>query len=97
PVLTSVCQTGNLATMQGILNSEPGTSFTIDFYSNGSCDPSGFGEGQTYLGSIQVTTDINCTANFTFASLTPNGQSNITATATDPNGNTSEFSSCATA
>jgi hypothetical protein len=96
PVLSSVCHTGNTATVQGTLNSTPGTVFTIEFFANAACDSSGFGEGQTYLGSIQVITDANCTANFTFTGTTPAGQPFVTATATDPAGNTSEFSSCLT-
>ncbi|MEO8435437.1 MAG: thrombospondin type 3 repeat-containing protein [Pyrinomonadaceae bacterium] len=96
PQLTSVCHTSNTATVQGTLNSAPGTTFTIEFFANAACDSLGFGEGQTYLGSIQVTTDVNCTANFTFTGTTPAGQSFITATATDPAGNTSEFSNCLT-
>jgi hypothetical protein len=29
----------------------------LDFYASASADPSGFGEGQRWLGSIVVTTD----------------------------------------
>lgn len=96
PVLTSVCQTGGLTTIQGTLNSSPGTTFTIEFFANAQCDASGFGEGQTYLGSFQVTTDNNCVATFTFTTALPGGQSFVTATATDPSGNSSEFSACQT-
>lgn len=96
PQLTSVCHTGNTATIQGTLNGEPGTTFTVEFFANAACDSSGSGEGQTYLGSIQVTTDATCTASFSFSGTTPGGQPFITATATDPVGNTSEFSNCLT-
>jgi hypothetical protein len=96
PILTSVCHTGNMATVDGTLNSAPLTTFTVEFFASANCDPSGFGEGQTYLGSTQVTTGIDCFATFTFTGATPAGQPFITATATDPGGNTSEFSSCLT-
>ena len=96
PILTSVCHTGNMATVEGTLNSAPGTTFTVEFFASANCDASGFGEGQTYLGSIQVTTGIDCFATFTFTGATPAGQPFITATATDPGGNTSEFSDCLT-
>lgn len=96
PILTSVCHTGNMASVDGTLNSAPGTTFTVEFFASANCDPSGSGEGQTYLGSIQVTTGIDCFATFTFTGATPAGQPFITATATDPGGNTSEFSSCLT-
>ena len=36
--------------------SAPLTPFTIEFFSSPVCDPSTFGEGQTYLGSKTLTT-----------------------------------------
>jgi uncharacterized repeat protein (TIGR01451 family)/CSLREA domain-containing protein len=92
PVLTSVSISGGTATIQGTLNSAPNTTFTIEFFANAVADPSGFGEGQTYIGSTTVTTDATCNASFTFTGSVPSGQQVITATATDPGGNTSEFS-----
>jgi hypothetical protein len=32
-------------------------TYLLDFYSSPAPDPSGFGEGKTFLGSVQVTTD----------------------------------------
>jgi hypothetical protein len=46
----------------GTLNSqpfEPNTTFIFDFYANPSPDPTGYGQGQTYLGFATVTTDAN--------------------------------------
>jgi uncharacterized repeat protein (TIGR01451 family)/CSLREA domain-containing protein len=95
PVLTLVSSSAGSTTIQGAVNSAPNTTFTLEFFSNDVCDPSGFGEGQTFIGSTTVTTDGNCTASFTFTTTTaPAGQPFITATATDPGGNTSEFSAC---
>jgi len=77
-----------------MLNSTANTTFVIEFFSNASPDSSGFGEGQTFLRSITVATDGMCNASFnniSFSTNVPAGQW-ITATATDPNGNTSEFS-----
>jgi hypothetical protein len=90
PVLTSV---SGITTIQGTLNSAASTTFTLDFYSSTSADPSGYGEGQTFIGSKTVTTNASCTASFTatFAKSVPAG-SVVTATATDPSRNTSEFS-----
>ena len=91
PVL-SFANTGGA--VNGSLNSTPSTLFTLDVFASASCDPSGFGEGQRYLGSFQTSTGTNGTAMFqpNFGALTL-GEF-ITATATDPNGNTSEFASC---
>lgn len=73
----------------GSLNSLPNTTFTIEFFSNAACDPLGHGEGTSFIGSTLVTTDGSGNASFGV----PPGQF-ITATATDSNGNTSEFSAC---
>jgi uncharacterized repeat protein (TIGR01451 family) len=94
PVLTSAIS-GNSTTIQGTLNSMSDTTYRIEFFSNVACDPSGFGEGQTFIGFTDVTIIANnmATFNVTLPTTVPAGQF-ITATATDPNGNTSEFSRC---
>jgi hypothetical protein len=93
PVLTSVMSVGNNTTIQGTLNSAPNKTFQIDFYSNAALDPSGHGEGAVYFGTTSVNT--NGTGNGTFNASFPAPLASgrvITATATDENGNTSEFS-----
>jgi photosystem II stability/assembly factor-like uncharacterized protein len=95
PVINSAISDATATTIQGTLNSTPSTQFRVDFYSNEVCDQSGNGEGQTYLGSTNVTTDGACNANFNVS--VPNSVvsgSIITAVATNPAGNTSEFSKC---
>jgi hypothetical protein len=78
----------------GSLNSTPNTTFTVDFYANDSDKGLGGapGEGQYYLGSAPVTTDGSGNASFNVSGLeaTTPGEW-ISATATDPGGNTSEF------
>lgn len=95
PVLSSATATGSSVLIQGTLNSIANTTFTIEFFTNAACDPSGNGEGQTFIGSTTVTTDSSCvaTVNVTLPTSVPAGQF-ITATATDPSNNTSEFSQC---
>ena len=94
PDLTGVT-TGTQTRIRGSLNSTPNGSFTLQFFANDACDGSGNGEGAVFLDSILTATDGTGQANF---SLTSNSATNtgqaITATATDENGNTSEFSSC---
>ena len=99
PVITSVTATASSTHIQGMLDSAPNTTFTIEFYANADCDASGNGEGRTYLGSSQVTTNGSCTATIdtTLPVGLPQGQSVVTATATDPGNNTSEFSNCVSA
>ncbi|HET9785538.1 MAG TPA: Calx-beta domain-containing protein, partial [Pyrinomonadaceae bacterium] len=96
PVITLVSGDSQ-PTITGILNSTPNTLFSLDFYSSSSCDPSGNGEGTTLLGPgpLAVRTDSNGNASFGLALSTPLAMGHvITATATDPFGNTSEFSLC---
>ncbi|HEX3249193.1 MAG TPA: Calx-beta domain-containing protein, partial [Pyrinomonadaceae bacterium] len=93
PVITTVLSSANSTTIQGSLKSIPLTTFQLDFYSNAAVDPSGNGEGAQFFNTTPVTTDANgdATINVTFPAGLPSGRV-ITATATDPNGNTSEFS-----
>ena len=101
PTINSAVKSGSNLLIEGTLNSTANSTFTLDFYANDACDPSGNGEGKTYLGSANVMTAGNCIADFTGANhitITPpsevtSGQ-RVTATATDANGSTSEFSSC---
>ena len=96
PVLSSATGGVTSITIEGILNSTPNTDFRLEFFSNGACDPSGYGEGESFLGFTDVTTDAsgNTTFTVTFSTPAPVGGF-ITATATDPDNNTSEFSKCA--
>ena len=93
PVVTTVMSTSSSTTIQGSLNSLPNTTFDIDFYSSAAVDPSGNGEGAQFFGTTSVSTNGsgNATINVTFPVALAAGRV-ITATATDPNGNTSEFS-----
>ncbi len=96
PVLTSAVPSLDTTTVSGTLNSVPNTTFRIEFFSSPLCDPTGFGEGETRVGTqILVTTDGSCNASFeaVLPAALPLG-SVVTAIATDPSGNSSEFSAC---
>jgi hypothetical protein len=83
-------------TITGSLNSEPNTTFTIELFANAAPDPSGDGQARDLLrspaGTLTVTTDAYGNATFTFNYTPLPGEPFLTATATDPNNNTSEFS-----
>lgn len=98
PVLTNVVVAADgKATVQGKLNSKGSQTYTLDFYSNVECDPSGYGEGQTWLQSTTVKTDSVGNVDFSVdVGALPANHKWITATATDPAQNTSEFSLCQT-
>jgi hypothetical protein len=95
PVLTSAVVAGASTRVLGTLNSTASTTYQLDFYSSAACDPSGYGEGQTYLGSAPVTTNASCNGSFDVTlPVAAAPQSLLTATVTDPGGSTSEFSAC---
>ena len=95
PLIGSVVPGAGTTTIHGLLNSAASTQFTIDFYSNAACvgHPQDFLQGRTYLGSDTVTTDASGNATIdTVLPVTLAAGEKVTATATDPDGNTSEFS-----
>ncbi|HOW26549.1 MAG TPA: right-handed parallel beta-helix repeat-containing protein, partial [Bacteroidales bacterium] len=99
PVITGVVHAGSNTDITATLNSTPGTSFTIDFYWSPNiyfwdgeyiCT----GQGKVFLGSTTATTDGSGNTgliSFTATGQIPDGWY-VTATATDPSNNTSEFS-----
>ncbi|MSU59584.1 MAG: HYR domain-containing protein [Pedosphaera sp.] len=92
PVLTDARFDGGLV-IDGTLNSTPNANYRLDFYLNNTADPSGYGEGQFYLGSSFVPLNGSGTENFQvgFAASAVYTQF-VTATVTDQAGNSSEFS-----
>jgi hypothetical protein len=94
PILTSASNGGNNISIAGTLNSAPNMTFHVEFFANAAANASSFGEGQTFLGSQNVMTDNtgNAAFNAVLQIAPPSGQDIITATATDPGNDTSEFS-----
>lgn len=97
PTLTAAQSNPGTVVIQGTFNGAASSTYQLHFYSSPTCDGSNFGEGQSFIGSTMVTTDASCNAMFgaSFPVPVPAGQV-ITATATDPFANTSEFSQCVT-
>jgi hypothetical protein len=98
PVITSVTPApGGGIMITGAVSALNG-NYRIEFFNNATCDPSGSGEGEQFLGSV-LTTTVQfpfCRAAFqtTFPNISKGEAKFITATATDSSGNTSEFSAC---
>jgi len=88
PVLTSAVDNGITTTVTGNIEMPAPASATIELFTNGTLDPSGFGEGESFAAS----TTPSATGNF--MAILPAGLAgkHLTATATDAAGNTSEFS-----
>jgi len=93
PVLTNV-YTGTATQIRGALDSGAGKTYLLQFFSNPSGNAMGYGEGQVFLGQTNLTLAATmCSSNFTVVlpGSVPAGWV-VTATATDPANNTSEFS-----
>jgi hypothetical protein len=94
PVLSAAATDGaGNVHIAGSLNSAASTAYRVEFFASSAPDPTGFGEGQRYLGSASVTTNAsgNAVIGATLATSLTAGEL-VTATATDPSNNTSEFS-----
>lgn len=96
PVIASAGATGSSVNIIGALNSHANRDYRIEFFANSACDPSGFGEGEVFLGFATVTTNGSGDSAFNVnLSGTVSAGEFITATATDLSiGATSEFAEC---
>jgi CSLREA domain-containing protein len=97
PDLDSAISGAAGTTIQGSLNSAALTTFTLEFFSGPDCDSDGRGQATKYLGTKTVMTDAAGDVTFTavFPTSADPGDGVVSATATDPDGNTSEMSECA--
>ena len=95
PVLTTAGVISGTISINGTLNRATSTIFRLEFFSNDACDPSSNGEGEAFLGFKDLITDSSGNVGFgaSFDTTVSVGDY-ITATATDPGNNTSEFSQC---
>jgi titin len=93
PVITNVVYLANSTIIQGYLRSSTNGSFAIDVYANIATESSGYGEGQFYLGNVDVDTDDDGLAEFAFVASGAYSNQFFTATALNyDTGDTSEFS-----
>ena len=98
PVLSSATTNGSTTEILGSLNAAANTEYVVQFFASPKADPAGFGQGQTLLGTENVTTgtgggdanDVTFKIHPLFDEPCRPGWV-ISATATDPAGNTSEF------
>jgi hypothetical protein len=91
PILTSAGVTPLKLVVQGTIDSPNPASIVIEFFANPvpnpGADPSGYGEGAVYLGFVRP----DSAGAFTALLPTVGAGTLISATATDADGNTSEF------
>jgi hypothetical protein len=90
PILLGATNRDGEIQVFGTVNSLGLTTYRLEFFSGSHCD----GQGETFLGTRPITTDAGGNASFSTAFPLPvsAGSFLLTATATDPGNNTSEFS-----
>ena len=95
PIITSATSDGIDTTIDGTINSLATSTFAIEVFGNAASDPSGHGEGETFLGTAASLT--NASGDGSWSLVVPGDFTGVfvTATATDATGNTSEFSASA--
>jgi hypothetical protein len=76
----------------GLWGSLPGATYRVDLFASATYNSNGSGEAEDFLGSLEVTTNSQGQATFDVPYTPPSGLPIVTATATDPQGNTSEVS-----
>jgi len=92
PTLASI-YSGTGTRIRGTMDAKIGNAYKLQFFASPAGNASGYGEGQVFLGQTNLTLGGSCSTNFTFylpATVPPGWV--VTATATDANNNTSEFS-----
>jgi probable HAF family extracellular repeat protein len=96
PAISFVSASGAGTVVQGSLTTGAANqNYAMEFFANDSCGVSAQGEGKTYLGTYNVTTDGSGTVSFTTPALDAVAAGKIiTATATHATNGTSRFSGC---
>jgi hypothetical protein len=94
PTLTGATLIGGTTTISGTVSGPANATLTIELFDNTACDGSGRGEGRTYVTSFVTNTNGSGAATFSVPVTGFGGGDIVTATSTDPSGNTSEFSNC---
>jgi hypothetical protein len=93
PVLSSAVTSATSTVVQGTLTASPNTTYQIQVFANPAADPSGFGQGQTFVFTKTVTTTGSGVASFSFTIKPALAAGKVmSATATSPSNNTSAFS-----
>ena len=96
PALSDASIAAGTTMVTGTLTSAASTTYHIEVFANGACDPSGHGEGERFVGTANVNTDAGGIAPISIPVTGVATGEIITTTATAPNGSTSIFSDCET-
>ncbi len=93
PMLTDARSFDGVTTIEGTMSGASNRNFRVDIFLNDVPDASGHGEGQYFLGAIAVTTSAADSQSFSVSfPVDAASTQSVTAIATDPLNNSSEFS-----
>ncbi|MBE9032255.1 DUF4347 domain-containing protein, partial [filamentous cyanobacterium LEGE 11480] len=92
PVITIAEPTATGSTIQGTLNAQANTTYRVELFNSTAAATAAEAEGESFLGAVTVTTDAAGDGSFS-TDIDGITSGLVTATAIDPVGNTSEFSS----
>ncbi|MBK8027318.1 MAG: hypothetical protein IPK19_39475 [Chloroflexi bacterium] len=92
PIITQVAKLEDTVHITGTVNSTANSSITIYVFGNSACDPSGYGEGEAYLKTVNVSTDAS--GNASFAVELPGTTWSAFALTQRLDAHSSEFSQC---
>jgi len=95
PTVTTATAGAGSVTVAGFLASKASTQYRVEYFVSAQCEASGFGEGEHYAGFQDVISGPDGKAVLGTVLTTAYVSGFVTATATDPDGNTSEYSPCA--
>ncbi len=95
PVIDSTTGPDSNPRVWGTMFGDPQTVWLVELFINNDCDTLGFGEGKRSIASTVVNMNGSTCMSFDTPLTAPLGENQlITATATDNDGSTSEFSRC---
>lgn len=92
PAVTAATVAYGATQVQGSHTGQPNTLYRLEFFASPPWDPANRPEGKQFLGTITVATDGTGVTGFATTLAGAPSETVITTTATDPIGNTSEFS-----
>ena len=91
PVLTSAVATSSGTTVRGTVHGPANSTIRVEIFASTTADPSGHGQGNSFLDAVAVKTNSHGDGTFALAIGSIAQGSILSATATDASGNTSEF------
>ena len=97
PSIVEARVSSGMLRVRGNLDSAPSSGYTLEFFASPTCSSAGASQGRTSLGTANVSTDASGTVAIDLnLQLSQPIVGFVSATATGPGNNTSEFSTCAT-